>query len=190
MQAPKNKLALALLACEEEAERLRENGSIVTLVRLGAVIAPGGAFPEPLLNLLNKRFAWRKAHAEAAIPAIDHVDAVALFAWLVRSRPMAGAIHGVAPEPLPTPEVEKMLAQLSPKRMRIELPRWALRRQVGILADLVHSRHRVIPQRALDARFTFTRPDPLESLRAVLVQHVGESAPKAGSLLGAVLQRN
>ena len=88
VQRPKDKLALALLGCEEAADQLRENGSIVTLVRLGAVIAPG-AFPEPLRDLFDRRMAWRKAHPDAAIPAIDHVDAVGLLAWLAQSQAVA-----------------------------------------------------------------------------------------------------
>ena len=65
IQPPKDRLALALLGCEEEADRLRENGSTVTLVRLGPVIAPGG-FPELLRDLFDRRITWRSAHGTAS----------------------------------------------------------------------------------------------------------------------------
>jgi uncharacterized protein len=188
VQRPKDKLALALLGCEEEADRLRENGSVVTLVRLGPVIAPA-AFPDALHNLFDRRLAWRAPHPDAAMPAIDHVDAVALMAWLVRSRPLPGPIHAVAPEPLRSADLEKLLAHVSPRRGRVGVPRWMLRRQIGVLADFVHSRQRIVPQRALDAGFVFSRPDPVESLRAVLAARAEEQARKRGTLLGAVLQR-
>lgn len=188
VQRPKNKLALELLGCEEAADHLRENGSTVTLVRLGAVIAPG-AFPEALRDLFDRRIAWRGAHAEAAIPAIDQVDAVALLAWLAQSRPLPGPIHAVSPEPLWSADLEKLLSQVSPRRARAGLPRWVLRQHVGMLADFVHSRQRIVPQRALDAGFVFSRPDPLESVRSVLAQRADQPAPRRGSLLGAVLQR-
>lgn len=188
VQPPKNKMALALLGCEEEAERLRDNGSIVTHVRLGAVIAPQ-SFVEPLHGLLARRLIWRKAHPEAAMPAIDHADAVALLTWLARSRPMPGAVHAVAPEPLATAALGEVLMGLSPARVRLELPRWALRRRVGVLADLLHNRQRIVPQRALHAGFAFSRPDPMESLRSVLAQQAQDAAPNEASLLSAVLQR-
>ncbi|MBX9589025.1 MAG: DUF1731 domain-containing protein [Hyphomonadaceae bacterium] len=188
VQRPKDRLALALLGCEEAADHLRENGSTVTLVRLGAVIASGG-FPDPLCALFDRRMAWRAPHPEAAIPAIDHVDAVALLAWLAQSRPLPGPIHAVAPEPLRTAQMEPLLAQAFPRRGRAGLPRWLLRRQVGVLADLAHSRQRIVPQRALDAGFVFSRPDPLESVRAVLAQRMAEPAPPRRSPLGAALQR-
>jgi hypothetical protein len=54
----------------------------------------------------------------------------------------------------------------------------------------VHSRQRIVPQRALDSGFVFSRPDPLESVRSVLAQNTAEAAPRRGSLLGAVLQRS
>ena len=188
VQPPRNKFALALIACEEAAEPLRASGAVVTQVRLGPVIAPA-TFPEQLKALFDRRLAWRNAHPEAAIPAIDHVDAVALLTWLALSRPMPGAIHAVAPEPLYSADLEKLLAQASPRRGRTGLPRWMLRRQIGVLADFVHSRRRVVPRRALDAGFTFSRPDPLESVRSVLAQHTALPAPQGGPVIGAAAQR-
>jgi uncharacterized protein len=188
VQRPKDKLALALLGCEEAADHLRENGSTVTLVRLGAVIAPG-AFPAQLQDLFDRRIAWRNAHPEAIIPAIDQVDAVALLAWLAQSRPLPGAIHAVAPEPLRSADLQQLLAQASPSRWRAGLPRWLLRPQVGMLADVVQSRQLIVPRRALDAGFVFSRPDPLDSVRSVLAQQT-EPTARRGSLLGAVLQRS
>ena len=189
VQPPKNKMALALLGCEEEAERLRENGSTVTLVRLGAVVAPE-SFVGPLHGLLARRFIWRKVPPDATIPVIDPADAVAMLTWLARSRAMPGAIHAVAPQPLATATLGEMLISASPKRTRLELPRWALRRQIGVLADLVHNRQPIVPRRALDAGFAFSRPDPVESLRSVLAQQTQEAPPQESSLLSAVLQRS
>lgn len=189
VQKPRHKLSLALLACEEAADQLRGNGSTVTLVRLGPVIG-AGAFPGQLSELLGRRMVWRDAHPDAAIPAIDQVDAVSLLSWLALSRPMAGPVHAVAPEPLRSADLKQLLTQVAP-RTRVALPRLALRRRIGMLADLVHSRQPIVPQRALDAGFKFTRPDPLESVRSVLVQDLTEEpAKRRGSLLGAVLQRS
>ena len=169
VQRPKDKLALALLGCEEAADHLRENGSIVTLVRLGAVIAPG-AFPEPLHDLFARRMAWRGAHPEAAIPAIDHVDAVALLAWLAQSRPLPGAIHAVAPEPLRSAELEQLLAQAMPRSWRTGLPRCAsspaARRARGFRTQPPAYRSAARARCGLRV----LAPDPLESVRAVLAQ--------------------
>ena len=188
VQPPRNKLGLALIACEDAAEPLRASGAVVTQVRFGPVIAPGG-FPDALKTLFDRRLAWRNAHPEAAIPAIDHVDAVAMLTWLALSRPMPGAIHAVAPEPLPSAELAKLLEHVSPRQGRVALPRWMLRRQIGVLADFVYSRRRVVPQRALDAGFTFSRPDPLESVRAVLAQHMTQPEAQSDAVLGATTQR-
>lgn len=189
VQPPRNKLALALIACEEAAEPLRASGGVVTQVRLGPVIAPG-TFPDTLKALFDRRIAWRNAHPEAAIPAIDKIDAVAMLTWLALSRPMPGVIHAVAPQPLLTADLEKLLAEMSPRRGRTGLPRWLLRGQIGVLADFLHSRQRVVPRRALDAGFKFQRPDPLESVRAVLAQHAAQpAAPQGGPAMRAMAQR-
>ena len=102
---------------------------------------------------------------------------------------MPGAIHAVAPEPLRSADLEQLLAQASPRNGRAGLPRWLLRRQIGVLADFVHSRQRIVPQRALDAGFVFSRPDPLESVRAVLARHMNQPEAQSDAVLGATTQR-
>jgi len=190
VRRPKDKLALALLGCEEAAEQIGANGSTVTLVRLGLVIPPG-AFPEQLRQLHAAGFTWRAAHPDAAVPAIDLVNAVSLLAWLARARRVAGPVHAVAPEPLPSGDLKALLEQAEPRPIRVPLPRTLLRRRIGALADFVHSRRRIVPQRVLDAGFKFEPPSPIESLRAVLAQEAeARPAVRRGSLLGAVWQRS
>jgi len=189
IRAPKDKLALTLLGCEEAAEQIAANGSIVTQVRLGLVIGPG-AFPEPLRQLHAGGLTWKAAHPDAAVPAIDLIDAVALLSWLARARRVSGPVHAVAPEPLRSADLKSLLEQAQPRRIRVPLPRVLLRRRIGALADLVYSRQRILPQRVLSAGFTFERPDPIESVRAVLAQQAeARPAARRRSLLSAVLQR-
>jgi uncharacterized protein (TIGR01777 family) len=190
IRRPRDKLALAMLAAEEAAEQLAANGSIVTSVRLGLVVGPGG-FPEPLRQLHAAGFTWRAPPPEDAnppiIPAIDLDDAVALFAWLARARRVAGPVHAVAPEPLRSPDLKELLLEAAPRRFRVTLPRLALRRRIGFLADAVHSRQQIVPQRLLDAGFEFQRPYPLDSVQTMLAQHAeaaARPAAKRGSLLG------
>ena len=186
---PKDKLALALLACEEAAERMRENGSVVTVVRLGHVIGPVG-FTQAMKKLHGKGLTWRDSHADAALPAIDQADAAALLTWLVLSRPLPGPVHAVAPEPLRTTELKKLLMQAAARRIVVPLPRWMLRTRLGLVADVLHSRQHIVPRRAVDAGFAFSRPAPLESLRSVLTQSAGSwQAGKPAPLPSSMLRR-
>lgn len=196
VKRPKDKLALALLGCEEAAEQIAANGSTVTQVRLGLVIGPEG-FLEPLRRLHATGFTWRAPLPDApnptTIPAIDLGDAVSLLAWLARARRVPGPVHAVAPEPLRSSDLRELLEDAAPRRLRVPLPRLALRRRVGFLADVVHNRQHIVPQRVLDAGFEFDRPNPLDSVHAVLAEHAeaaARPAAKRGSLLGAVLQRS
>jgi hypothetical protein len=196
MRPPKDKLAQALLDCEEEAELIAANGSTVTSVRLGMVIAPGG-FLDPLRKLHASGFTWSTPHQDAAIAAIDVDDAVAVLASLVRSRRAGGPVHAVAPEPLRSADLKALLEEAAPRRVRVSLPRLALRRVIGTLADLVHSRQQIVPQRLLEAGFQFERPNPLDSVHAVLAgrdvetveEQPDEPEPKRRSLIGGILQR-
>jgi NAD dependent epimerase/dehydratase family enzyme len=189
------------MGCEEEAEQIAANGSIVTVVRLGLVIAPGG-FLEPLRKLHASGFTWRTPHQDAVIPAIDIEDAVGVLTSLVRSRRAGGPVHAVAPEPLRSADLKALLEEASPRRLRVALPRLALRRAIGTLADVVHSRQQVVPQRLMEAGFQFERPNPLDSVHAVLagreVPPAEEEPPEAQSaeprrkrrsLIAGMLQR-
>jgi uncharacterized protein len=202
VRPPKDKLALALLGCEEEAEEIAANGSTVTAVRFGMVIAPGG-FPEQLRRLHASGFTWRSPHQDAVIPAVDIADVIAVLGWLVRARRVAGPLHVVAPEPLRSADLKALLEEAVPRRLRVALPRLALRRSIGALADVVHSRQQVVPQRLLEYGYQFERPNPLDSLHAVLAGRdmppVEPSEPPTAlhqahhaqgrSLIGSVLQR-
>jgi uncharacterized protein (TIGR01777 family) len=193
----KSKFVRALRSAEQAAEQVGANGSTVTTVRLGLVIAPGG-FIEPLRQLHAAGLTWRAPPPEATnptvMPAIDLMDAVALLAWLARARRVAGPVNAVAPEPLRSGDLKALLEDAVPRRVRIPLPRLVLRRYIGALADVVYGRQQVAPQRVLHAGFEFERPHPNDSVHAVLAHQAEAEAAarpvaKRGSLLGAVLQR-
>jgi uncharacterized protein len=190
VEPPRAGLPLELRGCEEAAEAARGNGSLVTLVRLGLVMAPG-AFPAMLVRLMESGIAWRDQHADAVVPAIDLTDAAALFAWLAFDKPIDGAVNAVAPQPLRSADLEALVLHVVRRKPVIRLPRWILRRHIGALADLLHSRRQIVPQRAIDARFAFARPDPMESAKHVLIpqQPPPKGAPPRKSLLRTVLQR-
>jgi uncharacterized protein (TIGR01777 family) len=197
VRRPRDKLALALLAAEEAAEQIGANGSTVTSVRFGMVIGHGG-FLESLRRLQASGFTWRAPPPEspnpALIPAIDLGDAVSLLAWLARARRVAGPVHAVAPEPLSSRDLKELLEEAVPRRLRVALPRLALRRRIGFLADVLHGRQQIVPQRLLDAGFEFERPNPLDGVHAVLAEQAeaetaARPAGKRGSLLAGVLQK-
>jgi NAD dependent epimerase/dehydratase family enzyme len=190
VRRPRDKLALSLLAAEEAVEQIAGNGSIVTSVRLGLVVGPGG-FLDSLRGLHASGFTWNAPPQEAPnpsiIPAIDLDDAVALFAWLARARRVAGPVHAVAPEPLNSLDLKVLLEDAAPRRFRMPLPRLALRPRIGFLADAVHSHQQIVPQRLLEAGFEFQRPFPIDSVQAMLAYHAetaARPAAKGGSLLG------
>jgi uncharacterized protein (TIGR01777 family) len=194
----KTRLVRTLRAAEQAAEQIGANGSTVTMVRLGLVIAPGG-FIEPLRQLHAAGFTWNAPHPDATnptvIPAIDLEDAVVLLAWLARSRRVGGPVNAVAPEPLRAGDLKALLEEAAPRRLRIPLPRLLLRRYIGTLADVVYSRQQVVPERLLkETGFEFQHPHPNDSVHAVLARQAEAAAAarparRRGSLLAGVLQK-
>jgi len=198
MPRSKNRFVRALRTAEEAAEQIAANGSTVTTVRLGLVIAPGG-FIEPLRQLHAAGLTWNAPHPDATnptvVPAIDLADAVSLLAWLARARRVAGPVNAVAPEPLRSADLKALLEEAAPRRVRIPLPRLVLRRYIGTLADVVYSRQQVAPLRLVkEAGFEFAHPHPNDSVAAILAEQAeaaaaAHAARKRGSLLAGVLQK-
>jgi NAD dependent epimerase/dehydratase family enzyme len=196
----RNRLVRALRAAEAmAAEQVGANGSTVTSVRFGMVIAPGG-FIEPLRQLHAAGFTWSVPHPDSpnptVVPAIDLEDAVTLLGWLARARRVSGPVNAVAPEPLRSGDLKALLEEAVPRRVRIPLPRLVLRRYIGTLADVVYGRQLVAPERLVkEAGFEFGHPHPNDSVHAVLARQAeaeAEARPaarKRGSLFGGVLQR-
>jgi uncharacterized protein (TIGR01777 family) len=185
---PVGRLAAAARAWERAAEFARENGSIVTLVRLGLVIGTD-AFPDALLPWFERGLAWRSAGPDAVVPVIDGADAVALLYWLVHEREIDGPVNAVAPVPLLASDLMRVLAEAAATPTRVSLPRWMVRRKIGLAADLLTFRHQIVPKRALDAGFGFAHPDPVESLKAVL-SHRPRRRARGLMRLGGLLQRS
>jgi NAD dependent epimerase/dehydratase family enzyme len=177
VRPPKDKLARALIACEEATEVVRASGSVVTQVRLGHVIGEAeGGLVDALMRLHRRGITWRDAPADAAVPAIDAVDAAALISHLALSRPISGPVHAVAPTPLASIDLKRELQKGSGRKRFAALPRLALKPHLGALADSLYHRQQIVPQRALDAGFAFRHPDPIDSIRAALQRPAAETA--------------
>jgi hypothetical protein len=103
-------------------------------------------------------------------------------------------VHAVAPEPLLSYDLQELLKEEAARRLRVPLPRLALRRRVGYLADVVYNRQHILPQRLLEAGFEFERPNPLDGVHALLAAHAeaeaaARAATKRGSLLAGLLRK-
>ena len=192
VRPPKDKLARALIACEEATEAVRASGSVVTVVRLGHLIGEGeDGLVQTLTRLHRRGITWRDAPADAVVPVIDAEDAAALIAHLALSPPVSGPVHAVAPMPLASAALKQELQKASGRTRFAALPRLALKPHLGALADSLYNRQQIVPQRALDAGFVFRHADPLESIRAALQPPAG-AAPAMGrmAVLASMLKRS
>lgn len=183
VRPPKDKLARALIACEEATEAVRTSGSVVTVVRLGHLIGAGeGSLVDALARLHRRGLTWRDAPADAVVPAIDAEDAAALIAHLALSPPVSGPVHAVAPTPLASADLKQEFQKASGRKRFAALPRLALKPQLGALADSLYNRQQIVPQRALDSGYAFRHPDPIDSIRAALSPVAAAETAAAGRL--------
>jgi uncharacterized protein (TIGR01777 family) len=121
-----------------------DHGAFVPLQRLarcglGGAIGGGGQF-----------MSW-----------IHDRDFVRAVLWLVGHEQIAGPVNLAAPEPLPQREFARVLRAACGTTVGVPTPRWML--EIGCFmlrteSELVLKSRRVVPQRLLDAGFTFEFP--------------------------------
>ena len=164
-EAPASQLRSAVLAWEAAAQAARATGVSVAIVRLGLILAPGGAL-QTLVRLAG--LGLRPDLAGRIVPAIDVEDAAAMLSGLVARPDVEGPINGVAPEPMMGADLAQLLAGAQRVPMRLWAPRRVLQRRIGPLAPLLLNRARIVPQRLIEMGAGFEHPDPKASAQRAI----------------------
>jgi uncharacterized protein len=156
------------VAWEAAAERARERGRRVVLVRSGIVLsAQGGALP-PLMRA-TRHFAggplgggrqwWSWIHIE---------DEVEMILRAIDDREIAGPMNAVSRDPVRQREMAKLLGRLLGRPAIAPAPGFALRLVLGRAAENLLDGQPVLPSVADAIGFEFRYLDLEEALRAEL----------------------
>lgn len=160
-------LAQVCQAWEAEAEKVRESGARLVILRTGIVLGMGGAVAKMLtpfrmfaggpLGSGRQWFSW-----------IHREDMVNLILKALTEPGMNGTFNATAPNPVRMAEFCNTLGQVMNRPSWLPVPDFALRGILGDAAVVVLEGQQVLPKRTQEAGFQFQYATVKPAIEAVL----------------------
>jgi len=143
---------------EAATQPAADAGIRVATARTGLLASPaGGAFGR-LLTLFHLGVGGRLGSGQQWWSLISMPDEVRALTFLLE-HPVSGPVNLTAPVPAHNSVVTKALGSSLHRPTVVPVPGFALRTVLGEFAGSILMSQRVVPQRLLDAGFTFRHPD-------------------------------
>lgn len=162
---------LALLArdWEAEAQRAAQSGIRTVIMRFGVIFArEGGALPQ-MVRPFRLGVGGRLGRGEQWMSWIALDDAVNAILLAIESSECHGPVNVVAPRPVRNAEFAEIVGRVLHRPAVLPAPAFALRLALGEMADaLLLASQRAIPERLLQAGYSFKFGDVESALRATL----------------------
>lgn len=146
------------VAWEQEAERARQWGVRVALVRTAPVMAAHGGMLPRLLTPFRLGLGGRLGSGQQWMPWIHLHDLVALMDLLLHDEACSGPFNGCAPEAVRNADFTRTLAQTLGRPALLPAPAWALRLALGEMSVLLLGGQRLAPRRAQEAGMRWQHP--------------------------------
>lgn len=152
---------------EQEAAKAREVGVRVALMRIGIVLAQGGAlekmlhpFPLPF-NPWKLGLGGPLGSGRQWMPWVHLDDVIGLFAWAVGEPRLNGPCNVASPSPVSNAEFARAIGRALHRPALFPVPGFALKALVGEFAENLLTGQKVLPAVAqrLGYRFRFTDLD-------------------------------
>jgi uncharacterized protein (TIGR01777 family) len=138
----------------------QELGVRVACARFGVVLEPSGGALHKLLLPFKLGLGGRLGDGHQYMSWIAREDAVRALEFLLERDTLSGAFNVTAPTPVSNREFTAALGKALHRPTLLPVPGFALRLGFGEFADTaLLGGARVLPQRLLDAGFTFREPD-------------------------------
>jgi uncharacterized protein (TIGR01777 family) len=156
------------MAWEQEAERARQHGVRVVLLRTAPVLAPTGGMLARLRLPFSMGLGGRLGSGRQWMPWIHIDDEVSLIDYLLQQEECSGAFNACAPEQVRNADFTQALARALRRPAVLPVPAWALRLALGEMSVLLLGGQRTAPRRALERGFRFRYPVLGEALSNLL----------------------
>ena len=158
-------------AWEAEANKAKEVGVRVAIIRTGIVLGNGGAIGKMITPF--KLYAGGPIGSGRQWFSWIHIDdLVNLILKAVLDRSMHGVYNGTAPEPVRMNDLCKTLGDVMDRPSWLPVPDFAIEALLGDGAVVVLKGQKVLPERTQAAGFAYDYPEPKEALEDV-VRRIG-----------------
>jgi uncharacterized protein (TIGR01777 family) len=160
-------LSEVCVAWEKEAQAAEALGMRVVRIRIGIVLdARGGALPR-MLPPFRMGAGGKLGNGKHWMSWIHLDDLAALFQFAL-TKPVSGAVNGVAPNPVTNADFTRALAAAVHRPAIFPVPAFGLRLLFGEMSEILLASQRVAAQAAQSAGFTFRFPELAGALADVL----------------------
>lgn len=153
---------------ERTAEKAKENGVRVCLLRTGLVIGKNGGFLQPMILPFKLGLGGKLGSGTQWMPWIHMDDYVAICQALLDNNALKGIFNLTAPNPVTNSEFTSTLAKQLNRPVFFTVPGWALNLLLGEMSQLLLGSQRVIPKQILDSGYQFKYPNLEAALENVL----------------------
>ncbi len=169
-EAPPGSDFLARLCVDWEASTrpVEDLGARRVVMRTGIVLSTeGGALPRLLLPI-RLGVGGPLGDGKAYMPWIHVHDVVEAMRFFLEREATRGVYNLCAPHPVTNEEFVRTLGRLLHRPTWFRVPAWALRLALGKMAEALLASLRAVPQRLLEAGYTFAFPHLEPALRDLL----------------------
>ena len=146
-------------AWEQEAERARQWGVRVVLLRTAPVLSPTGGMLGKLRLPFSLGLGGRLGSGQQWMPWIALQDEVALIDFLLHHTECSGVFNACAPGLVRNAQFTQALATALHRPAILPAPAWALQLALGEMSVLLLGGQRLQPRRAQEAGFVFRYPE-------------------------------
>jgi uncharacterized protein (TIGR01777 family) len=145
---------------EGEAEKARELGVRVVLLRSGLVLSRAGGFLGKILPPFRFGVGGHVGTGKQWLPWIHIDDEIRLIRHALATPAITGALNAVAPEPVTNAELTTSLGRALGRPTVFSAPAFALRLALGgeMASELILASQRAMPVRTLESGFKFQHP--------------------------------
>jgi len=160
-------LAQVCQAWEAEAQKVKDTGTRLVILRLGIVLGQGGAIAKMIapfklfaggpLGTGRQWFSW-----------IHRDDLVNLIIQALTQSEMEGVFNATAPNPVRMSELAKTMGEIMQRPSWLPVPSFALETLLGEGAMVVLEGQQVLPKRTQAFGFNYQYPNLKQALEAIL----------------------
>ena len=160
-------LAQVCKAWEAEAQKVKDAGVRLVILRLGIVLGNGGALGKMITPF--KLFAGGPlGSGRQWLSWIHEYDLVNLIVQALTNPEMEGVYNATAPNPVRMAQLSETLGQVMQRPSWLPVPGFALEALLGDGAMVVLEGQQVMPKRTLAAGFGYEYPDLLPALAEII----------------------
>jgi len=155
---------------EAATEPASAAGIRVVHIRTGIVLSPEGGMLKKLLPLFRMGMGGRMGTGQQYQSWISLDDELRAIVYAIHSSSLSSAVNLTAPHPVTNAELTRSLGSVLGRPTKVTTPKFGLAAVLGheLVDEMLVTGQRVVPQKLMDAGFSFHQPELEPALRSLL----------------------